>query len=224
MKSRKKGLTAARLDQRRQMAEVAQGWDELEDWARDEWWKRAPYMRIRIRRHDTLSNLHKPRSRGMRGEEFYVKINRVLQLCGYERRRLPPPPPRFHANPVKPDLRASFVKSRLSLKLAMRSAPANDIMVFGAPPRRPGQGPGGNYAFLGMASSPKNGECEIADLYLTKLNEWRKLSSPQYQVPLEGSRISIRTWPQDNGWEGKALMMVSHGLVPRAGTKGRKGN
>ena len=60
-------------------------------------------------------------------------------------------------------------------------------------------------------------EREITKLYLTKPKEWRRLKSAQYQVPLKGSRICIRTWPQDNGWEGRGLMMISHGLAPRAG-------
>jgi hypothetical protein len=52
-------------------------------------------------------------------------------------------------------------------------------------------------------------------MYLAKLREWLSLKSAQYRVPLEGSRICIRTWPQDNGWEGKGWMQISHGLVRR---------
>jgi hypothetical protein len=210
-------MTAARWRQRRNMAEVAQGWDELKPWERDEWWKRARQIRIRIHRKLTLGNLGKPRSRAMRGGELYVKINRVLEVCDYERRRLPPPDPKFGVNPVKAGLRLSLAKGRLAIKLGVRAAPANDIMVFGSPPRRAGQGPGGNYAFLGLLPPPEDGESEITEMYLTKLKEWRRLKSAQHHVPLEGSRICIRTWPQDNGWEDKGLMMISHGLVPRPG-------
>jgi hypothetical protein len=141
----------------------------------------------------------------------------VLEVCGYERRRLPPPPPKFGANPVKAELRISLAKGRLVIKLGVRAAPVNDIMVFGSPPRRAGQGPGGNYAFLGLLPPPEDGECEIAELYSAKLREWRRLKNPQCQVPLEGARICIRTWPQDNGWESKGGMQVSHGLVPQRG-------
>ena len=52
-------------------------------------------------------------------------------------------------------------------------------------------------------------------MYLRKLREWLGLRSAQYHVPLEGARICIRTWPQDNGWEGKAWTQISHGLVQR---------
>ena len=213
----RKGMTAARRRQRRHMAEVAKGWDELEDWERNEWWKRAKCLRIRIRRKRVAENLGKPQSRAMRGEELYVKINRVIELCGYERHRLPPPAPKFAANPVQPELRISRVKGRLVIKLVLRAAPLNDIMVFCSPPRRAGQGPGGNYAFLGLLPPPRNGECDISAMFLTKLREWRKLKSASYQVPLDGSRICIRTWPQHNGWEGKGLMQISHALVPLPG-------
>jgi hypothetical protein len=212
-----KGMTAARRRERRNMAEVAQGWDELEEWEREEWWKRARQIRIRIRRKLNLGNLGKPRSRAMRGEELYVKINRVLEVCGYERRRLPPPDPKFGANPVKAELRISLVRGRLVIKLGLRAAPVNDLMVFGSPPRRAGQEPGGNYAFLGLLPPPEDGESDITEVYLTKLKEWQRLRTAQYQVPLEGSRICIRTWPQDNGWEDKGRRQISHGLVPRQG-------
>jgi hypothetical protein len=52
-------------------------------------------------------------------------------------------------------------------------------------------------------------------MFLTKLKEWRRLRDDRYQVPLDGARICIRTWPQENGWEGKAWMQISDGLVPR---------
>ena len=219
-----KGMTTARRRERRNMGEVAQGWEPLEEWERDEWRRRAGRIRIRIRRKRNLGNIGKARSRAMRGEELYVKINRVREKCGYERRRLPPPDPKFGANPVKPELSVTRAKGRLAIKLGVRAAPVNDIMVYGSPPRRAGQGPGGNYAFLGLLPPPKGGESEIAEMYLTKLKEWRRLKSAQYQVPLEGSRICIRTWPQDNGWESKGLLQISHGLVPRSGKEGKREN
>ena len=197
------------------MAELAQSWDQLEEWEREEWWKRARYKRIRIRRLPIPQNALKGRSRSLRGEEFYIKINRVLEVCGYDRRRLPPPDPNFRPNPVEPDLRITLEKGLLKIMVPVRSAPTQDIMVFAAPPRRAGQGPGGNYAFIGLLPPPKNGESEITRMLLTKLKEWRKLRDDRYQVPLDGARICIRTWPQENGWEGKAWMQITHGLVPR---------
>jgi hypothetical protein len=197
------------------MATLAQAWDELEDWERDEWWKRAPYIRIRVHHKWIPEGRPKARTRGLRGEEYFLMINRVLRTCGYERRRLPPPPANLRGNPVKPDLRILWVKGRLVIKVGVRAKPAHDIMVFGAPPRRAGQKPGGHYAFLGLLPPPKNGECEISLMYLTKLKEWLNLEDERYHVPLEGARICIRTWPQESGWEGKGWMQISQGLVPR---------
>jgi hypothetical protein len=72
-------------------------------------------------------------------------------------------------------------------------------------PRRAGQAPGGNDAFLGLLPPPRNGECDITDMFPAKLREWLRLRSAVYHVPLAGSRICIRSWPQDNGWEGKEM-------------------
>ena len=58
------------------------------------------------------------------------------------------------------------MKGRWVIKLRLRTAPVNDIRVFGSPPRRAGQGPGGNYAFLGLLPPPKDGESEITKMYL----------------------------------------------------------
>jgi hypothetical protein len=209
--------TTAQRRARRNMAELAQGWDGLEDWEMEEWWKRARHIRIRIRRRKDPQAHLKPRTRAMRGEELYVRINRVLELCGYKRCRVPPPPPKPFSNPVKPELKATLGGGRFKLKLLVRKAPVSDIMVYASPPRRAGQGPGGHYAFLGLSPTPRNGEVDITDMFLAKLREWLRLRSPLYHVPLAGSRICIRTWPQDNGWEGKGWMMTSQGRVPRMG-------
>jgi len=207
--------TTAQRRNRRNMAEVAPGWDELEDWEMEEWWKRARQIRIRIRRKKDPEAHLKPRTRTMRGQELYVSINRVLGVCGYQPCRVPPPPPKPFSNPVKPELRATLDGRRLNLKLLVRKAPVTDIMVYASPPRRAGQGPGGHYAFLGLLPRCRHGEADITAMFLAKLREWLRLPGPLYHVPLEVSRICIRTWPQDNGCEGKGWMMTSHGRVQR---------
>jgi len=167
----KKGMTVAQRGNCQDMAEVSRGWDELEEWERDEWRKRARQLRIRVRRQVAYANQQKARTRALRPQEFYVKINRVLGVCGYERRRLPPPEPKFGPNPLKPELEASLLKGRLVLKLVLRAAPVNDIMVFGSPPRRAGQEPGGNYAFLGLLPPPKGRKSNISEMYCRGANK-----------------------------------------------------
>lgn len=166
------------------MAELAEGCEALEDWERDESWKLAPFLRVIIRRRKDPQAHLKPPTRAMRGEELYIRINRVLQVRGYELRPLPPPPAKFGATQIKPALKIAFMKGRLSIKLALRGTPTNDMMVFGSPPRRAEQRPGGGYAFLGLLPPPKGGECEILGTYEEKLRGWLKLSTPQDHAPL----------------------------------------
>jgi hypothetical protein len=123
--------------------------------------------------------------------------------------------PSLVSNPVKAVLRIGCAKGEYQIKLGVSGSAPNDIMVFGSPPRRAGQGAGGNYAFLGLLPAPLGGESDISGLYLSKLREWRQLKSERYQVPLAGARICIRTWPQEDGWESKGLMQISVGLAPR---------
>ena len=87
--SGEKGMTAGRRGSLRNMAEMAQGWDELEEWERDEWRKRARHEALRVRRKVGTWQPGKPLTRTIRPQEFYMKINRVLGVCGHERRRLP---------------------------------------------------------------------------------------------------------------------------------------
>ena len=63
----------------------------------------------------------------------------------------------------------------------------------------------------------------ITENYLTKLKEWRRLSDKQYQLPLEGSKIFVRVWQQENGWEDKTLLRAFEGVVPKRGSRGSGG-
>ena len=118
------------------MTNVARGWNEFEEWEREEWRKRAGAQLVPVRRSGNPEADGRARTRSLRGEEFYVKINRVLAVCGYAPRRLPPPLPEFGSNPVEAVLRIGCVKGKYTFKLGVRESAANDIMVFGSPPRR----------------------------------------------------------------------------------------
>jgi hypothetical protein len=54
-------------------------------------------------------------------------------------------------------------------------------------------------------------------MQLTRLKEWRKLTSRQWLAALEGWRMRIRTWPQENGWEDNEQMRTGHALTARRG-------
>ena len=76
-------------------------------------------------------------------------------------------------------------------------------MVFGSPPRNAGRASSNTYAFLGLLPAGGEHEREITRLYVRK-----------YGVPAAGSRVFIRTWPQENGWEGRGLMRIVSAIVP----------
>ena len=196
------------------MGRWASGWRELTEEERTAWRQAARREWTRVRHG---------RRRRMRGHELYVKINRVLELCGYEPRRLPPPPATFGPNPVK-DFKIGNDADGIVLKLILREPPAKDIMVFGSWPRSPGQGScSSGFSFLGLIRAGDWDAGDITENYLTKLKEWRKLPDKQYQLPLEGSKIFVRVWQQENGWEDKTLLRAFDGVVPKRGSRGSGG-
>ncbi len=165
----------------------------------------------------------KGRRRRMRGQELYVKINTVLELCGYEPRRLPPPPATFGLNPVKGfEIRKG--PAGIVLKLILREPPPKDVMVFGTWPRSPGQGScSSGFSFLGLLRAGDGKDGNITEIYLTKLKEWRKLLGRQYQLPLAGSKVFVRVWQQENGWEDRARMLAFDDVVPKPGSRASGG-
>jgi hypothetical protein len=206
-----KRATPARRRARGNMSRFSPGWNELTEEERTAWRQAARQVWTRGR---------KGKRRRLRGQELYVKINTVLTLCGYEPRRLPPPPTTFGRNPVKA-LEITNRAGLVVLKLILREPPVKDLMVFGSWPRKPGQGScSSGFSFLGLLRASEVLERDITELYLTKLKEWRKLSDKEYQLPLEGSRVFIRVWQQENGWDDKPLMQALNWLVPKRGDRG----
>ena len=204
--------TPGRRQARGNLGRFAVGWSDLTEEERIAWHNAARQVWTRGR---------KGRRRHLRGQELYVKINTVLALCGYEPRRLPPPPATFGRNPVEA-LKITNRAGRIVLKLVLREPQVKDLMVFGSWPRRPGQGScGSGFSFLGLLRVAGGLERDITKLYLTKLEEWRNIPSREYQMPLEGSRVFIRVWQQENGWDDKPVMQAVSCLVPRRGNRAR---
>ena len=185
------------------MGQVSPGWGRLTEEQRLAWHRAAKQERTQKR--------PKRKQRRLRGQELYVKINRVLALLGREAVSWPPAKPPFEANPVR-ELRITAGAGRIALRVLRR--PAQEIMVFAKPPQPASRTCGqSGYAFIGLLPAPEGGESEIRELYLQKLHEWRRLG--QYRrVRLAGSRICVRTWPQANGWEARGLLWSSTAVVP----------
>jgi hypothetical protein len=152
--------------------------------------------------------------------QLFKKINSVLSTCHRELLLDAPPLPQFGPNPVE-----GFVvrkaRGRLVFKLRVSGkvrwearSPLEDLMVYGWTPCNAGANKNDLYTFLGLLRPPASGESDITEMYLAKLEEWRKLKPKRYRVPLEGSRIFIRVWQQVNGWENQLEMFRASALVP----------
>ena len=162
----------------------------------------------------------------LNGSQLFKKLNSVLATCQREPLLDPPPLPQFDRNPVE-GFEVRVTRDRLVFKLKVSRKvrwqarpPLEDIMVYGWTPCNAGVSKNDLYAFLGLLRPPANGECDIKEMYLAKLAEWRKLEPKRYHVPLEGSRVFIRVWQQMNGWENQLGMFRASARVPANGAWG----
>ena len=183
------------------LGQTSSGWRELAEEQRTAWRRRAAGVRTRTRRR---------RSRPLRGQELYNKINSVLVLLGRERRTDPPPEPRFAPNPVD-GFTVTGAGKTLALKLHLSAPLVQEIMVFASPPRSAGRSYCGDFRFLGLLPAPVECWSDITRLYIKK-----------FGLPPPNSRIFIRVWPEMDGWECRGAKWQADALVPaRAGGKKR---
>ena len=132
----------------------------------------------------------------------------------------PPPLPVFGPNPVigfaiREVRGRTVLKFKISPKVCWDDRPAQeDLMLFAWAPCNAGVDKNSLYAFLGLLPVPQGGMCDITELFLKKLKEWRKLKHKRYHIPLEGSRIFIRVWQQADGWENELGMFRGDALTP----------
>ena len=196
------------------MGELWQAWNELSDERLEAWWHLAEQVNTR----PTLGQ-----SGSLDGPFLFRKLNTVLLTCRRKMLLDPPPLPVFGPNPVVGfTIRERKVGRAMRLKVsrAVRwqdRQGLEDLMVFGWAPCRPGRLKNSHYAFLGLVPAPVKWECDFTELYLKKLEDWRRLKPASYHLPLEGSRIFIRVWQQVNGWENDVGMFLGHARVPGRG-------
>jgi hypothetical protein len=170
--------TAALRRVRGYMTRFSQLWNRITEEQREAWRRRAEEVRSRPR----LGQSGK-----LTGQTLFVKINAVLALCGYEPLMDPPPIAHFERNPVV-GLTITASEHGPILKLRLSHRPTQDIMVFGSPPRNPGRMFCAEFEFLDLLEAPVGDEANITRAYV-----WKHGVSPP------GSRVFIRTWPQENG-------------------------
>lgn len=196
--------TAARRRVWGNMTVLSDLWNQLTEERRAAWRRLAGevHSRPRLGQYGRLD-----------GRLLFLKLNRVLATCGREPLLDPPPLPQFGQNPVE-QFTISEASGRVALKLRLRKAPAEDILVFASPPRNAGRVYNSDYGFIGILPASDGTESDITELYLTKLKEWRKLKDKNYQVPLAGAKVFVQAVQQVNGWENDLWMFRSSAFVP----------
>ena len=196
-----KRTTLAQKRSFKDLAQTSRGWRELTEEQRTAWRHRAGGVRSRTRQR---------RSRPLKGQQLFNKINSVLALLGRERRTDPPPEPRFGPNPVD-EFTITGAGKTLALKLRVSRPLVEEIMVFASPPLSAGRAYCGDFRFLGLLPAPVEHLSDITRLYIQK-----------FGVPPPNSRIFIRVWQEVDGWECRGQMHQANALVP-ARADGKKG-
>ena len=197
--------TAAQRRARDNMRTFSRLWNQLTQAQRSAWCAAAC---------NVLSRPKLGKSRPLDGQKFFNKINTVLAICGLEPLLDPPPRPEFGPNRVVA-LTATNGPGAIALKLSLREAPREDIMVFASPPCNAGRSYCSNFGFIGLLPAADESISHITRLYLRKLREWKKLKRYRH-VALAGSRVFVRAVQQVNGWEDRRHMFVNSAVVPPA--------
>lgn len=193
------------------MGDVSRLWNLIEEERRLEWARLAK---------GTHSRPNLGLSGPLSGCQLFKKLNRVLATCQRPPLLDPPPLPQFGPNPIN-----GFVirQTRSHIILGLTVSPElqgqarpslEDLMVWSWAPCPAGKSGHGLFSFLGLLPSKLGELVDIADLYLRKLEDWRKLEHRRYHVPLEGSKIFIRVVQQVNGWKNELGRFQASAQVP----------
>jgi len=196
---KKPRLTPARRRARRHLAELSRMWNDLTEEQRMAWRRVARDVRSRVRKGHAYP---------LDGHKVFIKINSVLLLLDREPRTEPPPLPRFGQNPVG-TLEIPGAGDRLALKLRVKEAPTEEIMVFASPPWKAGRTYCSDFRFIGLLPAPVECLSDITRLYIKK-----------FGVPPLNTRIFIRAWQEVDGWENRGAMQITSQLVPAQGDAG----
>ena len=118
----------------------------------------------------------------------FMKVNATRVAQGLAPVITPPERPIFDASPVG-DLAITNAGGAFDLKLSLPTAPATDIIVFGAAPCSAGVSFVNHFTILGRLPAAEAGYSHITKLYVDR-----------YGAPPPGTRIFIRTRQQREGW------------------------
>lgn len=174
--------TPAQQRVRLTLGSIASRWRGLTDPQRTAWTALAS---------DTRSQPRLGQSGRLTGCQLFIKINCTLAAAGMEQVIEPPERPIFAVNPVGA-LTITNNAGVIALKLAVSSAPAHYVMVFGTSPCSAGIARPRRFALLGALPASAAGMSDITELYVAK-----------YGVPPVGARVFIRTRQISKGWEDR---------------------
>jgi hypothetical protein len=173
---------------RRGFTGISQTWGPGLTQAQRDLWN---YAGSKIMSHPRLS------SGPLTGQQLFQGLNSARFCISLPPLLLPPEPVVFGPNPVK-ELIPTWIDGQLRLRLRVSpetgedAAPASEyIMVFGQAPCSAGRSKRRNVSYLGLLPPPRDGLCDITDIYIAKYGE-----------PRPGEKVFIVTVQQNNGWEG----------------------
>ena len=138
------------------------------------------------------------------GQQFYVRINSVLDCIGQPPVTEPPAPVVFSPNLVTGLEIVQDPEAGLRLRLNVGVA-TEDIMVFGQAPCSPGRMKHRRVYYLGLLSPSQNGQSDITELYTARFGQ-----------PAPGQKVFIVTSQTRNGWKGPNW--VHSAIVPLPST------
>ncbi len=187
--------TADQQNHRRNVRAVTGRWRTLNDQQRAGWGAAAVNKHVvtKTGRQMRLSAYH-----------LFVRLNVGRADLGLSQFDLPPAEPVFSSNPVE-ELVATFTGGSFTLKLRVSSPPAQYTLVCAAAPVRSMVRYVHHLPFLGMLPPPKDGWCDLTDLYVAR-----------YCVPKPNQAIWIRTCQHIDGWVDVPKMLRARILVQAA--------
>ena len=166
----------------RAFGSLAKAWGKVLTEAQQLAWNAAA---AKLRSHPRLGQ-----SGRLTGALHFQGINSARARIGRKMLLWPPAKVVFGRNPVA-GLAIRYVNGRLRLRLRVTGPVTEEIMVFGQAPCSAGRKKWRHGTHLGLLPAPRDGECDITELYVQRFGE-----------PELGKKVLIRTRQQKDGWEG----------------------
>jgi len=171
--------TPDQLEKRRNLVLVCNGWRTLTPDQRAAWGIAAPEEDFVT---DTGERVR------LNGYNFFKRLNTRRASLGLPQFELPPTRPFFPPNPVA-ELVITNIGDTITIKLRVTGRPAQCTLVQGPAPKRSGVRRVQKFPFLGLLPPPKDGWCDITELFVAR-----------YGVPKVNQAVWIRVCRHIDGY------------------------